>query len=416
MKQSVYRHTERVLRRRAGGRSSSHQRSSSLGLGPGAIIVNVNNGIQYIPGNEFTSLMGAPPSYSEIDQVGMRNRDSPPPMYSTIDRHPVRGALNFDDYVIQGSAFTAACAPCLPTLSRDSSVLSDSESYIQIQLGSFPPMQHVSVQTSHADNNDPTEVDNQTNQTGACIGLQHEGEFQCQDFTELHPLMIQTNENDPDVLHEQALGYSAMCGTLQCRMGEQCNDSTCASVSRQREILPSLYRNNSESPTDRLVEDNPLHMSDFLTESPQHVITQGRPNSVSSRSPQHQNSSRINMSHSPTIRDQNVDSASETHSPGIRVPNVDVSHSPRIRCGNVDSASISPPLKQPNLTVEHGQILLAQGHVESPTKDHASCSGASPAHLRVEAGQIVLGDPSRCSGGMSDVGSEGNVCEGNESH
>ncbi|KAK3103185.1 hypothetical protein FSP39_017132 [Pinctada imbricata] len=154
MKQSVYRHTERALRRRnISNRNRYSARLSEndpfLNYTPGNIIVNVNNGVQFIPGSEFTSLVGRPPSYSEIDNDGNRQHESPPPSYSTIDRNPIRGPINFDDYIIQQSSLTAACATCLPTLSRDSSIISDSESYIQFQLGPMPQMQNASVQTSN---------------------------------------------------------------------------------------------------------------------------------------------------------------------------------------------------------------------------------------------------------------------------
>ncbi|XP_052801630.1 uncharacterized protein LOC128232230 isoform X2 [Mya arenaria] len=60
----------------------------------GNIIVNVNNGVQYVPSAEFNTILQAPPPYSEVitenrndDAIG---RHSPPPEYSTIDRNPNR--------------------------------------------------------------------------------------------------------------------------------------------------------------------------------------------------------------------------------------------------------------------------------------------------------------------------------------
>lgn len=49
----------------------------------GNIIVNVNNGVQYVPGSEYPPYIEPPPPYSTV----MAGREcSPPPPYSTIDR------------------------------------------------------------------------------------------------------------------------------------------------------------------------------------------------------------------------------------------------------------------------------------------------------------------------------------------
>ena len=58
----------------------------------GNIIVNVNNGIQYVPGAEFSefAIMEAPPSYSDVEQEIFETQNIPPPDYSTIDRNPLR--------------------------------------------------------------------------------------------------------------------------------------------------------------------------------------------------------------------------------------------------------------------------------------------------------------------------------------
>lgn len=59
----------------------------------GNIIVNVNNGIQYVPGaefSEFTAIMEAPPSYSDVEREIFDAQNIPPPDYSTIDRNPFR--------------------------------------------------------------------------------------------------------------------------------------------------------------------------------------------------------------------------------------------------------------------------------------------------------------------------------------
>ncbi|CAG2206119.1 unnamed protein product [Mytilus edulis] len=59
----------------------------------GNIIVNVNNGIQYVPGAEFaefTAIMEAPPSYSDVEQEIFDTQNISPPDYSTIDRNPLR--------------------------------------------------------------------------------------------------------------------------------------------------------------------------------------------------------------------------------------------------------------------------------------------------------------------------------------
>ena len=59
----------------------------------GNLIVNVNNGVQYVPTAEFSVLVQAPPSYSEVlAESGLEapGRNSPPPAYTTIDRNPNR--------------------------------------------------------------------------------------------------------------------------------------------------------------------------------------------------------------------------------------------------------------------------------------------------------------------------------------
>ncbi|XP_053384536.1 uncharacterized protein LOC123537041 [Mercenaria mercenaria] len=57
----------------------------------GNIIVNVNNGVQYVPNVEFPVGIQAPPTYSEVmAESGGVGRHSPPPEYSTIDRNPNR--------------------------------------------------------------------------------------------------------------------------------------------------------------------------------------------------------------------------------------------------------------------------------------------------------------------------------------
>ena len=59
----------------------------------GNIIVNVNNGVQYVPSVELNAVLQAPPPYSEVmaqSIVDMDGRNSPPPEYSTIDRNPNR--------------------------------------------------------------------------------------------------------------------------------------------------------------------------------------------------------------------------------------------------------------------------------------------------------------------------------------
>ena len=55
----------------------------------GNIIVNVNNGVQYVP----TAVVQSPPTYAEVvaeTGVVTVGRHSPPPEYSTIDRNPNR--------------------------------------------------------------------------------------------------------------------------------------------------------------------------------------------------------------------------------------------------------------------------------------------------------------------------------------
>ncbi|KAL4224517.1 hypothetical protein ACF0H5_015218 [Mactra antiquata] len=57
----------------------------------GNIIVNVNNGVQYVPNSDFSTSVQSPPSYLEVmAESGIVGRHSPPPEYSTIDRNPNR--------------------------------------------------------------------------------------------------------------------------------------------------------------------------------------------------------------------------------------------------------------------------------------------------------------------------------------
>lgn len=67
----------------------------------GNIIVNVNNGVQYVP----NVVLQAPPPYSEVlaeDQVDSTGRHSPPPAYTTIDRNPYRFSGAGDVVVNEG--------------------------------------------------------------------------------------------------------------------------------------------------------------------------------------------------------------------------------------------------------------------------------------------------------------------------
>ncbi|XP_061178037.1 uncharacterized protein LOC133186756 [Saccostrea echinata] len=140
MKSSL-RSTERALRRyhmTVNSRSQQDNNQNSIEMDPflsssatyGNIIVNVNNGVQYIPRSDFSPI-GVPPSYSDVEREMNINRGSPPPTYSTIDRNPPREVINFNNYIIHDSSIASACATCLPSLSRDSSILSESELCVQ---------------------------------------------------------------------------------------------------------------------------------------------------------------------------------------------------------------------------------------------------------------------------------------------
>lgn len=60
---------------------------SSSGGNFGNIYVNVNNGVQYVPGRDAHMGLVSPPSYSEVVQESRRQQGSPPPPYSTFDRN-----------------------------------------------------------------------------------------------------------------------------------------------------------------------------------------------------------------------------------------------------------------------------------------------------------------------------------------
>ncbi|KAL5007538.1 hypothetical protein ScPMuIL_016344 [Solemya velum] len=53
----------------------------------GNIFVNVNNGVQYVPGIELEMGLVSPPSYSDAVQESRHQQGSPPPPYSTFDRN-----------------------------------------------------------------------------------------------------------------------------------------------------------------------------------------------------------------------------------------------------------------------------------------------------------------------------------------
>lgn len=70
-------------------------------LGPphshyGNIIVNVNNGVQYIPGYDYAILMDVPPPYSEVGTAQSGESNPPPPAYSTLEHQKMArtGAAN----------------------------------------------------------------------------------------------------------------------------------------------------------------------------------------------------------------------------------------------------------------------------------------------------------------------------------
>ncbi|XP_076114032.1 uncharacterized protein LOC143082295 isoform X2 [Mytilus galloprovincialis] len=103
MKRNTVRRTYGSERSGRGQRDSGHDpvnyqaEDPFLNMAPSAnygnIIVNVNNGIQYVPGAEFaefTAIMEAPPSYSDVEQEIFDTQNISPPDYSTIDRNPLR--------------------------------------------------------------------------------------------------------------------------------------------------------------------------------------------------------------------------------------------------------------------------------------------------------------------------------------
>ncbi|GFO29407.1 low-density lipoprotein receptor class a [Plakobranchus ocellatus] len=80
------------------GQSSDQQQFL---LGPsqphyGNIIVNVNNGVQYIPGYDYAAMMDVPPPYSEVGSGGGGEANLPPPPYSTLE-HEIMNIRNHSD-------------------------------------------------------------------------------------------------------------------------------------------------------------------------------------------------------------------------------------------------------------------------------------------------------------------------------
>lgn len=94
--------SSRLRRRNSGTDPVNYQAEDPfLNMAPSAnygnIIVNVNNGIQYVPGaefSEFTAIMEAPPSYSDVEREIFDAQNIPPPDYSTIDRNPLLVCVN----------------------------------------------------------------------------------------------------------------------------------------------------------------------------------------------------------------------------------------------------------------------------------------------------------------------------------
>lgn len=76
-----------ALRRQRQQNEPSHnpvERDIFLPPAYGNIIVNINNGVQFVPATELTSLMEVPPPYTE--RPSLSHADSPPPPYATFDR------------------------------------------------------------------------------------------------------------------------------------------------------------------------------------------------------------------------------------------------------------------------------------------------------------------------------------------
>ena len=71
-------------------------------LGPpqphyGNIIVNVNNGVQYIPGYDYAIMVDVPPPYSEVGTAQAGEGNPPPPAYSTLEHQNMSRAGNNGD-------------------------------------------------------------------------------------------------------------------------------------------------------------------------------------------------------------------------------------------------------------------------------------------------------------------------------
>ncbi|RUS91138.1 hypothetical protein EGW08_001051 [Elysia chlorotica] len=102
--EQMYQEDERLNRHRDGmGGSGDHptthgqtseQQQFLLGHPHyGNIIVNVNNGVQYIPGYDYAIMMDVPPPYSEVGAAQSGDANPPPPAYSTLE-HQRRNGLN----------------------------------------------------------------------------------------------------------------------------------------------------------------------------------------------------------------------------------------------------------------------------------------------------------------------------------
>ncbi|XP_021341135.1 uncharacterized protein LOC110442049 [Mizuhopecten yessoensis] len=101
MKRDACNQRERVVQRHQGPQPLSSNSSRPSGEAQesqpflegrqnyGNIIVNVNNGVQYVPVSEFV-VMETPPTYSEVVEEIQVQHNSAPPDYSTLDRFPQR--------------------------------------------------------------------------------------------------------------------------------------------------------------------------------------------------------------------------------------------------------------------------------------------------------------------------------------
>ncbi|KAJ8299123.1 hypothetical protein KUTeg_023183 [Tegillarca granosa] len=164
MKRDAFRHTDRPVERRQNRPTSGSSHvdgnlTRNLEHDPfissyGNIIVNVNNGVQYVPGVDFTPI-ASPPSYSDVERETHARRHSPPPEYSTVDRNPQRPSIlpvisnnNNNNNSYHSNRNNTDQSQALYAISNSNQNVNNNESFSDLELN--PAVSSVGTQTPPA--------------------------------------------------------------------------------------------------------------------------------------------------------------------------------------------------------------------------------------------------------------------------